>query len=324
MKSQKELFDLIAERFKTKLEMNKKLAELLFRSDAAASKWNYGSTLIDYEKLKKIVEHFNLRPDELFHDNPEYVYVRYSPLDMLDLEKYRNYILGLDKLLSDASQIEGSKILFQADDIPIFYFMRYTSLTYFKLYVYAYDMSKVDFTYEEYVKRLETYNLEPIFQSIAFHYENLESTEIWDHGVVDNLLAQIEHFDELEKFTNPDIKNKLLDDLLDLIAKFKELASNGEKASGKRFDFFVKPSPLGRSFMIIQDDELRSVSLKMDIINSITMVSSRVLKDNYHIFKSSRDKSMALGIGSEKDRLKYFKNLTDKILKLRNGIKDIN
>lgn len=324
MKSQKELFDLISERFKTKEEMKKELADLLFRSDAAASKWNSGTTLIDYDKLKKIVKHFNLRPDELFHDNPEYVYVRYNPLDMLDLEIYRNYMLGLDTLLSNASQVVGSKILFQADDIPIFYFMPYTSLTYFKLYVYAYDMSKVECTYEEYVKCLEEYNLEPIFQSIASNYENIESTEIWDHGVVDNLLSQIEHFEELEKFTNANTKNKLLDDLLDLITNFKELASNGEKTSGKRFDFFVKPSPLGRSFMLIQDDELRSVSLKMDIINSITMVSSRVLKDNYHIFKSSRDKAMALGIGSEKDRLKYFKNLTDKILKLRKRTQDNN
>ena len=325
MKTQRELFDLIAKKeFKNKKLMYAYIGELLYVSADAVSKWSYGTTVINYVYLRKIIEHFKIRPDELFKSKSDYFYVKYKSLDMNNISLYRDYISGLDGLLSNASKVPNAKIYFQADEIPIFYFMPYKLLTFFKLYVYAYDMNKVELSYEEYVEQLDNYNLEPIFKSIATSYDNIESTEIWDYGILDNLLAQIEYFDELERFKNADSKTQLLQDLSDLLDNFKLLATSGEKTSGKRFDFFVKPFPLGRSFMIIHADKQQSVSLKVDTINSLTMIDRRIVDESYTTFFAARDKSLAVGIGSEKERMKYFKYLKDKIDNIKNNQNDQN
>lgn len=325
MKTQRELFDLIAKKeFKNKKLMYKHVADFLCVSTDAVSKWSYGTTVINYVYLKKIIEHFKIRPDELFKPKSDYFYVKYNSLDMKNISLYRDYIYGLDQLLSSASNVPNAKIYFQADEIPIFHFMPYKLLTYFKLYAYAYDMNKLELSFEEYIKELDTYDLEPIFKSIARNYDNIESTEIWDYGILDNLLAQIGYFDELERFKSSDIKSQLLDDLCELLDNFKSLATAGEKSSGKRFDFFVKPFPLGRSFMVIDADQLQSVSLKVDTINSLTMTDRRLVDESYTTFFAAREKSLAVGIGSERERMKYFKNLKDKIVNIKNKQNDLD
>lgn len=325
MKTQKDLFDLIAKNeFRNKQTMIKYIADFVSLTDHAVTKWSNGATSINYDYLKKIVDHFKIRPDELFNSQSDLNYFKYKPINMINISEYRDYILTIDQLLSSAAEIPNAKISFQADEFPIFHFMPYKALTYFKLYAYAYDMNKLEMTYEEYVKKLDEFDLEPIFNSIACSYDNIESTEIWDYGILDNLLAQIEYFVELERFDNPTSKNQLLEDLLDLLDTFKILAASGEKSSGKRFDFFVKPFPLGRSFMIIDANQFQSVSLKVDTINSMTMFHAERIKESYTTFIASRDKSMAVGIGSEKDRMKYFKHLRNKILDIKNNQLDSN
>ncbi|MCA5004064.1 hypothetical protein [Sphingobacterium bovistauri] len=106
--------------------------------------------------------------------------------------------------------------------------------------------------------------------------------------------------------------------MLDLLERFQSLATAGEKSSGKRFDFFVKPFPLGKSFMIIDSIQQQSVSVKVDTINSLTIIQENIINEYYTTFLSSRDKSLALGIGSERDRLRYFRNLKEKIVSIKN------
>ncbi|MCA5004063.1 hypothetical protein [Sphingobacterium bovistauri] len=203
MKTQRELFDfIVAKEFKRKKDMYTSISDFLYVSEHTVSKWSYGTSVINYDYLSKIVKHFNIKPDEIFNTKSDFFCARYKPLNMRDVSEYREYIQSIDNLLFAASKSHNTKISFQADEIPIFHFMPYKKLTYFKLYVYAYDMSKLEISYEQYVKELDSYKLEPIYDSIALNYDKIESIEIWDNGIIDNLLAQIEYIDELERFEN--------------------------------------------------------------------------------------------------------------------------
>lgn len=315
MKSQKEIFDriFILKGFNTKSEMHNYLADAFCASVPAVAKWCNGYTTINYETLRQIVNHFELSPADLFNENEYWTLFNFKKIDMKDISTYRTYMESFRNILAYAVDAPDVQIFFHADEIPIFHFMHYTKLTYLKLYAYAYDKDKLDITYEEFCNNLSTYELEPVFHAIANYYSRIPSIEIWDDQVIDNVLFQIKHFEILNRFSDPLSKQILLDELMDLINSFKLTATNGEKSTSKRFDFFRKPAPLRKGYMILQANNQKTLSLKIDTINSMTSNRSNAVNFFYNSFRATMDKSTALGIGAEGDRVRYFRRLIDKI-----------
>lgn len=313
MKSQKKFFDDLMLRFKSRTELCNFLAEKLFVSSETTSKWSYGKTSLSYDRLQQITKLFDLEPTDFFYSNPKDLQFEHILFDMHAIEDYHRYISGLAQRLSLAAEAADVTIYFQADDIPIFHFMPYSRLTYLKLYTYAYDKLKIDKHFEEFVEELEKYELEPIFEQIALAYERIPSIEIWDDQILDVLLFHIEHFHILDRYSNPATKYSLLDDLFNLVNEFRDTATNGLKKSGVRFDFFRIPTPIRSGYMLLQANERKVLSLKIDTINSISTQNEEFVETYWKAFKASIDKSTALGIGAERDRTIYFKGLLRKI-----------
>lgn len=97
MKTQREIFDQLALRFKTKAEMYEYVANQFSVSTDAVSKWSYGTTMLSYDRLQLLVEHFGLSPDYLFRERPDWVYFVHTPLDMANPQSYSDYIQGFAK-----------------------------------------------------------------------------------------------------------------------------------------------------------------------------------------------------------------------------------
>ena len=315
MKTQKEIFESIFElnQFSSRKEMYEYIANEFCASVHTVNKWCSGIIGVNYVQMQQIVHHFKLSPADLFNDSPNWAIFNLRQIDMKDLSSYRVYMEHINNLLARAVNSSDAQIYFHADEIPVFHFMPYTNLTYFKLYAYAYDVIKLDHTYEEFCKYISKIKLEPVFRSISDNYNRIPSIEIWGDHVIDNILFQINHFEILQRFDSPRSKKILLDELMDLIKSFQVTATNGEKSTGKRFDFFRKPAPLRMGYMIIQAGNRRTLSLKSDTINSMTSRSHASVDFYYNSFRSSMNKSTALGIGAEGDRVQYFRSLCNKI-----------
>lgn len=313
MKSQRKFFDDLVLRFKSRTELFQVLADKMHVSTETISKWSYGKTSLSYDRLVQIKHLFDLKPSDLFLSSPRYLSFDHMMFDMNDIADYQHYMSEFADRLSRAAEAPDACIYFLADDIPIFHFMPYTRLTYFKLYTYAYDRLKIDISFEEFENQLEVYNLEPLFMQIAESYEQIPSMEIWDDQVLDAILFHIEHFNILERYQHPETKNALLDDLSQLLGDFRVVSTNGLKKTGKRFDFFRIPTPIRAGYMLLQAHDKKTLTMKIDTINSISTFNTDFVETYWRSFKASIDKSTALGIGAERDRTLYFKNLMRKI-----------
>lgn len=313
MKNQKELFEFIATRFNTKKEMKVFLARELSVSVDTVSKWAYNRSVLKFDTLKKIVSLLGLNPSDIFTLGAKDVIINYKSLDLNDIDSYKEHLSRVALFLASAAGCSESIAVFLADEVPIFHLMAYPKLVYFKLYAYGYEMNSIEESYEEFICRVQSYNLEPLFDEIVGRYNQISSTEIWDENAIDSIISQMQNLDALEKFNEPESKLELLDELSYLLQELKMLAKSGRKSSGKSFNFFLKTTAVATGYVIIKTSHMQSLSMKLDTINSVTTYDKNMVEDLYRSFQASLENSRIRGYVPEAERQQYFKLLMRKI-----------
>lgn len=313
MKTQKELFEALTARFGSRNEMCREVGLRLSVSADTVSKWGYGNIMLSYDRLQKLVKLFELGSEDVFHSRPDLITFVYKPLNMDDMEGYRNYIEGFNQIHQKLVDMPDVFISFHADDIPIYHLMSFKLLTYFKLYSFASDVQQLAVPFEEFVERMQSYGLEPIFEQIVSCYERIPSIEVWDEWVMDTLLYQIEHFDILERYVHPHTRIAILEELKALLERFQTMARNGVKPSGVRFDFYRRHSPSKKGYMLLHGDGKTRLSIKVDTINSMSAHNPNIVHGFATAFQATVNKSTAVGVGAERERTMYFRSLRAKI-----------
>lgn len=313
MKSQKEFFETICARFKNKAEMYVEVGRQLSVSTDTVSKWAYGASQLNYDRIQQLVAHFGLSPGDLFHSRPELVMFRFAPIDMHEVESYSRYIRGFLAMLQQAEGQPDAHISFHADELPIFHLMKFPRLVYFKLYSFAYDTLKVELTFEAFMEQMQSYDLEPVFGEIAESYRRIPSIEVWDDQVLDTLLYQIEHFDVLDRYEDPGSKEAILHDLSDLVRGFQETAVKAMKDVGVRFEFYRRHSPAKKGYMLLEGGGQCRLAIKADTINSMSTQAPDVAASYRGSFNATVNKSTSVGMGAERERTLFFGKLKEKI-----------
>lgn len=192
--------------------------------------------------------------------------------------------------------------------------MRFANLTYFKLYSFAYDTIKLELSYEAFVRQMKIYDLESVFDRIASCYDHIPGIEVWNDQVLDALLYQIDHFEILERYESPESRTLILNELRLLLGGFGKMATSRMKSSGVRFDFYRKPMPVHMGYMLMRGAGRTRLFIKMDTINNMSTNDPQMVDTFSNAFMSTVDKSMALGIGNERERTLFFRGLMSKII----------
>lgn len=313
MIDQETLFKIIEERFDNKLDFHQAVADILGVEISNVRKRTNGSTPIRYYELQRLVEKFSISRHELFRDPDDDVGFRYIRLDYPSMGNYLRYIQGLAGMLENAAAVPESKIYFVADDIPIFYYMRFPELTAFKLYSYLYDMKMVNMSFEDYLDLFRAQNLLPVFERIDRAYNRIQSVEIWDDHILEMLLFSIGGKYDLNCFDDRGTVGILLGQLKELLYGFRTLVESGEKDTDVKFEFFKNESLNRLPYMMLVNGSDSSLTLKLQIINSMHTGQSEFVEEGAKWFDAAVNKSLALGMGAERQRNLYFQLLHDQI-----------
>lgn len=313
MRNQKELFERIALRYANKTEALVEIAQAAHVSRDTARKWMYGYVDVGYDRMIDLIEIFELSQEELLGDKPEFVRFRYINLDVEKIDNYMKYIQGLANMLEGVAEDPEGKILFKADEVPIFHFMPYDILTYFKLYIYGYEVVRFDLTFERFVSHMKGYALDTVFKRIYNAYMQVDSMEVWDDYALDQLLYQIEYAYDINRFEDPDMKYVLLSEVERMVKDVRQMADTGRKRSGKVFDFFKASLPVGTGSMIVHQKNRKTLSIKLDTINSVSTQNSVLIEEMEEAFEAILNKSIRLEVWAKRKRARYFNGLLDKL-----------
>lgn len=321
MIEQEDLFRLITSKFGSKAEAARAIAAVLYVQPKAARRWINAEVRVSYDMIKKLVEHFDIKGHEIMPAQQDTIHMHYTNLVTDDPTNYLRYMDRIAGLLEQAVDDPAAEIGFVADDIPIFHFMPYKELIYFKLFAYRSDVqSGEDLTFEQFCEQMEPLNLANTFQRIDKAYAQIASTEIWGATVLQDILFRIRFLWDTGRFALFSSVEKLLDLLKDLVEKFNARVVSGQKDAGGKLQFFQNDAGNRLGFMLVQTAEKTVVTIKLHTINSISSECGTIVNEMLKWYRATIDQSLNLGIGAVRERKIYFGNLDSQLADCRDYV----
>ncbi|WP_196937147.1 hypothetical protein [Sphingobacterium hungaricum] len=315
MKLQQRVFDEVKRKIESTANWACQLASLLCLTRDAVYRRERGEVLLNIDELELIITTYGIDAEDLFNLGSNNLRFRFVNINISHIERYKSYLEDIKSLLKQMYSAEKKEIIFCADDIPIFHFMGFPELTYFKLYVWSQSLKNINnaLPFEDFVYEMKKYNLEALFYEIVELYKKVPSREIWTKSTIDSTLILLEYYDQIGSFSDPLTKRRLVEQLRSLIAGLQEWTLKESKNGNVFFDLYLTPIDLGLSQMLCVFDGKYFASLKLYTINSITTTDSRYIEDNINWMKAIMNKSSCLSRTSEKERVQFFKSMQDEV-----------
>ncbi|MBK9271339.1 MAG: hypothetical protein IPM48_07055 [Saprospiraceae bacterium] len=143
------------------------------------------------------------------------------------------YFQNLANHLQFLKELKDLKYMFLANEVPIFHFMCFPELIYFKLFVWNYTVWQKDFgtkglKYDPEPFRRDQGLSDAILNCKSIYY-TFPGIEIWNNRMFDLILDQIKYFVHLRSFRSKNDITALLDELFKLWKHLENMAESATK-----------------------------------------------------------------------------------------------
>jgi len=314
MKVQDHLFNTLKAVIPKQFKLADIIGEILQLSPDAVYRRIRGDKELSLSELYKLCNHFNISLDAILHVNTNSMLTRYSSLNLDDFSNYYKYLDEFDNQLQMMSSEEHSELFFTAEDIPIFHFLQFPELTYFKVYSWFQTMNNLKISYEDFVKNLDQEFLKAKYLSIFNKYIKIPSTEIWTERTIDQLLFTLDYYYDIQCFDDPNIGLLICSQISELIDNFNLWTDEKKKGlQGDKYNVYLSPLNLENSFMLLKAPNKSACSLKLFTINSIVTSNEKFCKETENWILNTINKSSYLSGASARERFKFFQSTKNKV-----------
>ncbi|WP_243348320.1 helix-turn-helix domain-containing protein [Parabacteroides sp. FAFU027] len=317
MDTQKRIFKIIKEKLPPHMKLADVIAELLDIGTDSVYRRTRGEKELTLSELKKICTHFQISMDEILNHKSNGITFRYSTLDFVnDPRHYHRYIDQFAKNIELSAKAEDKEILFTAEDIPVFHFMPYPELIFFKLYVWHQTICNQPCTYDQFVADLgEKEELYTCYKRIMNSYRRIPSSEVWTHNTIDPILRLLDYYYDMECFEDkqiPLLLCKQLSGMIDTIAEWTDLKKKGED-NDTDFHLYLSPVNPENSFFLNKRNGMTLITVKLFTINSLATTDKAFCTETETWIRNTISKSMFLSGASERERFRFFQQLRGRI-----------
>lgn len=295
------------------VSLAEELADLLKVSNDSAYRRLRNETEFTLKEVYTISKHFNISVDSLFSFKDDYVTCNYIKLtDSADnFEKYLSGILRQTKALTTS---QSSKIIYAAEEIPIFHSLGAEPLTAFKLFYWQRSVLNVpEFQTKKYARDMMPKKIMDIAADIHTTYLKVPSIEIWTDKTILTTVKQIEFYFESGAFKEKEDALHVLEHIRKMAQEMSHWAEmeNKDPKSGKQQNFWLYNSDLiiGTNAIHIAADNFNASYISFNTMNSLTTTNHSFCEEIEHWMKNLVKKSTLISGTAEKQRFRFFNEM---------------
>ncbi|MBK8625717.1 MAG: hypothetical protein IPN86_09220 [Saprospiraceae bacterium] len=302
-----------------------KFAEWLDMSEASIYNKVNGRSKFTIEELVIICRKLQVSLDYLIYNstsNNANIHffadgLKYKPRNFND---YINNIIGYYTKIKQLQDVTG---YFMANEVPLFHFLNFPNLMYFKLYIWNKINWKIPGIPSEY-RFADMKNNPELLQSIQVLKELFHSfpnVEIWNPNMLDNTIAQFQYLKDVHIIHDRDDLYYIKKEFSDLIDHLEELTLTGKKSANSHgeemeCDIYLTDLTLGSEIILVKSEQVDMLFQQIDVPNYMQTSDQNMIDNQFRFFENIRKISTLITNAGEKERLIFFANMRQKLQRL--------
>ena len=324
MNLQKAFFERIRkERQAEDKNFAQELAKFLHVSDTSAYRRINGQTPLTFDELQRLAVYYEVSLDKHLSLSKTAGSAQLAFSWQYGNETDQAYMSFLKWLLHDLERTNQStcRIIFHAKDFPVFFNFVYPEIGEFKSFFWQKTLMRIErFKSSTFsCKNLTTESLE-LGQRIFKRYSELNSMELWNDEVLTSMLKQVQYAHEAKHMTSVEDTIFLLKRLKQLVLHIQEMAEMGVKYApqdknigGGKFELYHDEIILGDNTILVEEGDQRRLYLSQNIIQGLITSDRKFVNNSYNMKKNLFKNSLLLSNSAEKERMRFFGTLLEKI-----------
>ncbi len=290
------------------------IADLLNISNDSAYRRLRNETELSLDETYKICKHYRISADTIFSNKANSVTCNYIKLtDSTD--NFENYLTSLLKQLQEVAKSDNAKIIYAAEEVPIFHSFYSEKLAAFKLFywqrsvlnVAAYQAKKFEWSSIP-KKQLQ------ISKQIHETYLQIPSNEIWTNETIQTTIKQIEYYFESGAFKQKEDAITVLKELKEMVHAINRYSENENKNERNKsfqvpFNMYNSDLVIGTNCIHVDNNGAHYSYISFNTVNSLTTANHEFCEEIEHWMKNLIKKSTLISGIAEKQRFQFFNKI---------------
>ncbi|MFI5171977.1 MAG: helix-turn-helix domain-containing protein [Chitinophagales bacterium] len=254
-----------------------------------------------------------LNLDELqvnFHFNPMFE----------EPTNFQKYLKWFADYLIELSQIQGLRVIYAAEDVPLFRHFNFPNLSAFKSYYWTKAVLHSDFfKAKKYTRDIVSDEILAINKQAYVAYSQINSVEIWTEETLTSSLKQVEFFWESDLFENKDQAILVINDIRYMLDELRTDCENSYKnhpSKRGQFTLFNSEVMIGNNCVLIEASDSNfkeQVFLGHNTFNNLSTHNAAFARETRLWMDNLSKKSLQLSGTAEKQRARFFKKMYEKV-----------
>jgi hypothetical protein len=297
------------------------LAEILSISRDSAYRRIRGDTVLSLDEVSLLCKHFKLSLDEIISPSSEIVSFHNRFVNDHDFS-FDEWMKSIDADLDQLIRVPEREMIISAKDVPIFYYFSTPELSAFKMFFWMKSILRYPiYSAENFKPELVPKELLALGKRIHAKFTSLGRTELWSEDTIHASLRQIEFYYECGFFNSPLQGQKLCDEMLDVNNEIRDYAAVGRFGDGQEgFQLYKNEILIADNTFLFKMGEKYAVFINHNTLNVLSTTQDSFGKQTENYLRNLLNKATKISGTGEKERLKFFNTIEDKIKYLRKRI----
>ncbi len=292
--------------------------------DAAYRRIN-SKTNLSLEEGVILAKHFNISLNKLYQvGSQNTIIVEKSPriLDTVHLESY--FSRSIENLIP-LTKLASASILYSAKDIPLFYTLKDSFITRYKIYVWLKltnkEMTKNKVSFDTFIETIPKSLLDKAFE-LGRTYNFINITEFWNDNTINGTLEQIIYFYD-SQLLSKNLALKICDDLEEIVHHVEQQTiqqSIIDSKTNASYNLYKSDLLTMSNIIMVKTTHRKAFFVPYTVLEYLKIEHQETCSIMDDFFNRQMTNSKLLVHSGEKDRTLFFNKMHQKINKLRERI----
>jgi len=328
-KIQEEFIELLKKNIPSQTHLATELSDLLGLSIDSIYRRFRGQTSISLAETVTICKHYSIPLNSLSESSSSSVNFQINKLSN-DPSTFRSYLNGLLEGIQGANTFEERKMIYAAEDLPVFYHFFLPNLARFKSAYWTKSIMNLPEVQLQKVEDIESpEEWKEISTNIGREFLNLPSVEIWTEDTLKSTLQQIKFYWEAGFFSEKQTALDVIQDVKILIQCVQRQAEMGKKihpakmqATSTDYELYISDLMIGNNTVSLQTNENKSTYIGYNTFNYMVTKNTFFNENVDKWLNNFIGKSTLVSQVAEKQRNQFFKKQGQTIEELNQFIQN--